>query len=310
MSPATGFSFLTRGAPKWYSQRVTPRPFVDCMFAALCTPLSFMGYDIPPSFVDDLRRASGVPRKKPNGDPQGTNTADTKTALRQLIPDCPIQYGGMTDQRMLERLAAGEIAVRVMVRAGQLPQELRRFFKPSFVTGHAVALSGARRLDDGDFEVQYLDPMGRPLSAYQGVPVRYAKIRGALFRTPSGMVRATWGEKNAALPGGDEGESDRAGIFSGNNLTQPTLDEPVVLSRARFDEFARINKGTPFLHPTTRETVTRAAADGDFRLAGRSSDGRLCGVWVNTRKVRGSRGMTLLLVDRQRIGEPFVRPEA
>ncbi len=304
MSPAADLRFLDRGTVKWFSQRVTAPPMTDCMFAALCTPLTFMGYDLPETFIRDLRRASGVPESLP------TSTPASKTALRALIPDCPINFGGLDDEEMLERLEAGEISVRVMVRAGLLPKRLRRFFSSSFTAGHAVALGGARRVN-GKFEVLYMDPAGRPRSTYQARFEPYEDIRPALMRTPKGRVRATWGERNAALPDRpDEGELESRGIFRGSPFTRPDDDQgAVVLSRARFDEFARIPKGTPFLHPVTREQVTRASAAGDFRLAGRSSDGRLSGVWVNTRRVKGARGMTLLLVDREQIGPPFVRPE-
>src|SRR4051795_3859614 len=80
-----GVTLLSQGVARYYTQRVTAPPMVDCMFAALCTPLSYMGYGLPPSFVGDLRDASGVPRRDQQGHSQGTSTADTRTALRKLL---------------------------------------------------------------------------------------------------------------------------------------------------------------------------------------------------------------------------------
>ena len=61
-----------------------------------------------------------------------------------------------------------------------------------------------------------------------------------------------------------------------------------------------------FLHPETGETVTQAGENADYRLAGRSSDGRYAGVWVNTTRVPNASGLTLLLVDVTQIGTPYI----
>lgn len=307
MSPAAEIPLLASGQVKWYSQRVTPKPFVDCMFAALCTPLSFMGYALPETFVGDLRDASGVPRKKPNGDPRGTTTAHTRIALRQLIPDCPIEFGGLPDEVMLARLANGEVCVRVMARNQELPARLRRFVGRRWKGVHAVALGGARRGANGGTEVLWLDPMGLPRPGYTGEFVDYAVVKSALMRTPRGNVRATWGKRDAAL---SDVPDDQAGSTPAEEeATAMALGDEgrVVLTRARIDEFAEIQRGTPFLHPVSRKVVTHAARSDEFRLAGRSTDDRFLGVWVNTRRLPGARGMTLMLVERRLAGSPFVR---
>lgn len=71
----SGVGLLPRGEPGYFTQRQKGRPMVDCMFAALCTPLSYMGLDLPGEFVARLRTASGVPIIDGKGDPQGTTTA-------------------------------------------------------------------------------------------------------------------------------------------------------------------------------------------------------------------------------------------
>ena len=300
MSPAAHIGLLEEGTPKWFSQR--PPPFTNCMFAAVCVPLSFMGYDLPADFVHQLRVASGV------DDTKATSTAATQRALKKLIPDCPIQFTVMDEKRMLSRIAAGEIVVRVMVRVVDLPHELKEHFKPGFTGKHAVSLIEAKPVPPDDFEVLWMDPMGRPVDSYKGIRIRFSKFRDALLRT-DGKVQATFGEKNAALPERPpEVNRRRTGTFTGNPLTAPTPTEPVILTRGRPDEFAHVPRHTPFLHPATLDVVTRAIAADDFRLAGRSTDGRFAGVWVNTRskKIAGANGMTLLLVDRELIGPPSI----
>lgn len=292
------------GEVRWFSQR--PKPYTNCMFAAVCVPLSLMGYDLPPNFVDRLREASGVPRK------QATSTADTRRALNQLIPGCPIDYGGIDDDFMLKHLAAGDIAVRVMLDVGKLPQNspTRRHFKPTFTGGHAVALDGATAVPGG-FMVHWLDPMGRPANNYKGIDVPFADIEPALRRTPKGRIKATTGWRDAALEEkADEVDRGRMGIFAGNPALMPPVGpdpdpDSLVLTRGRQNEFATIPAGTPFLHPLTRAVVSHAVEKADFRLAGRSTDGKFAGVWVNTRRVKNARGATLLIVDRELIGVPF-----
>ena len=260
-----------------------------------------MGYDLPDDFVHRLRVASGVDEHK------ATSTAATARALKALIPDCPIQIGALDETRMLNDIAAGKIVVRVVVRVVDLPHELKEHFKPTFTGRHAVSLADATPVAPDDFEVLWMDPMGRPLDNYRGIRIRFSKFKDALLRTPDGKIQAAWGVKNAALPESpDEVNRGRTGMFEGNPLISPVAGAPVILTHGRPDEFAHVAQGTPFLHPQTLAVVTRAVAAGDFRLAGRSTDGKLAGVWVNTRKIAGAKGMTLLLVDRELIGPPFI----
>lgn len=292
-----GVTLLPEGAIRFYSQRVTAPPMVDCMFAALCTPLSYMGYGLPAHFVATLRDASGVPRFDASGRPQGTNTAASRKALRKLLPESRVIFGGIDDTELLTRLAAGQIAARVMVSSQELPVRLRRFIGRNWRGLHAIALGGARQRPGGAWEVRWMDPAARPGSGYDGEFVAYSDIRPALRRTPTGRVRVTFGHRDAALP-------------ASSSLSTPEQSEDAevrFLTNGRHDEFASIPRGTPFLHPETAEQVTAATEDADFRLAGRSVDGRYAGVWVNTSRVRNATGLTLLLVETNRIGAPFIR---
>jgi hypothetical protein len=299
VSPAAQLRFLDDGVALWFSQR--PPPFTNCMFAAVCVPLSFMGYDLPDDFVHQLRVASGVDKNKP------TSTAATRRALKQLIPDCPIQFAALDETRMLNRIAAGEIVVRVVVRVVDLPHELRLHFKPDYVGKHAVSLAEARPVPPNDFEVLWYDPMGKPNPGYRGTRILYSKFKDALLRTSDNKIQVAFGEKNAALPEKPaDVASGRMGTPAGHAPIAPVPGAPVILTQGRPNEFARVEQGTPFRHPTTLAVVTTAVATDNFRLAGRSTDGKFAGVWVNTRRIAGAKGMTLLLVDRELIGPPFI----
>jgi hypothetical protein len=254
-----------------------------------------VGYGLPQTFVGALREASGVPRVNAHGKPQGTTTAHSRRALRKLLPEAPVLFGGLDDEEMLQRLESGEFAVRVTVTAQKLPGHLRRFVGKSWEGGHAVALSAARRGPDMAWEVFWMDPAGRPGKGYKGEFVRYEDVKGALRRTASGRVGVTAGPKNAALTNAAGTSQKEEGVVK-------------LLTRAQPNEFAPIQRGTPFLHPETGERVTQAGEDAEFRLAGRSTDGQFAGVWVNTSRIPNASGLTLLLVDVSRIGTPFVRP--
>jgi hypothetical protein len=273
------------------------------MFASLCTTLSYMGYDVPASFVDALRDASGVP------DTKATSVGDTKVALRKLIPDADLRFGALGDDELRQRLTSGEISARVMVHNLKLPQSLRHF-TGNFDGGHAIALSRARD-SAGDSKVRWMDPMGRPMNQYDGEDVDYASFRDALMRTPGGLVRVTYGRHNSALDDPDEPEPEEVeppvAPHAGSPAAPANPESATVLTRARLDELVRIDKGTPFLHQRTLQEVTSAADTADFSVAGRSIDGRYYGVWVNTRRLRGAKGLTLLLVEQNRVGRPFIK---
>jgi hypothetical protein len=313
-----GVSLLERGEARYFTQRVTAPPLADCMFAALCVPLSFVGYDLPPTFVGALRAASGVPVLDPRGHPQGTNTAASRRALHELLPDAPILFGALSDGAMLGQLEAGEIAVRVMVSNQKLPERMRRFVGRTWDGLHAIAIGGAHR-DGGQLLVRWMDPAGRPWQGYDGEFVSYGEVDQALVRTADGKIRVTFGRRDAALPDRQRMEA-RARVEPGARAEpeeQPKQEpgeagqeqarevDVRILTNGKTGEVAGIRRGTAFLHPETGERVTRASRDDNFRLAGRSLDGRFAGVWVNTSRVQGASGATLLLVDADAIGEPF-----
>jgi hypothetical protein len=185
---------LTHGRAIWVTQR--PKPYTNCMFASVCVVLSFMGYDLPRDFVKQLRDASGVDPDFP------TSTGDTKRALRQLIPGALIKFGGLNKTDLLNMLADGEIVARVMLSVRDLPDghPTKKHFKPGTGGGHAVALAGAKPLGNDDFEVLWMDPMGRPVNTYAGIPVVFSEVEQALRLSPSGKVRVTFGFHDAALP--------------------------------------------------------------------------------------------------------------
>jgi hypothetical protein len=295
---------LDHGEAIWVTQR--PEPYTNCMFAAVCVVLSFMGYDLPTDFVAQLRKASGVDPEKP------TSTANTRTALKKLIDDCPIEFGGLDRDVLLRRLADGEIVARIELKVDELPlhHPVRKHFKPTFHGGHAVALGGAERKADGTFDVLWMDPMGRPVNKYKGFMVPFSIIENALRKTPTGKIKVTFGRRDAALPEQEaEVNRNRMGAFAANPLVNAAgPEEPVVLTRGRPNEFANVPARTPLRHPVTGEIVMHTGEVADYRLAGRTTDRKFAGIWVNTRRIEGSRGPTLLIVDRELIGVPFIKP--
>jgi hypothetical protein len=296
--PSAGIGLLDTGVAKWFSQR--PKPFTNCMFAALCSTLTYMGYDVPRSFVNDLRQASGVDAKK------ATSMAHTTKAMRKLMPEADIRSGKMSDDELKKRLSTGEICARVMVRNQDLPSELRRF-TGNFKGGHAIALAKARSPGAGPNMVRWMDPMGKP-PTYEGVDVAYNKFADALMRA-DGLVRVTYGRHNAALAGGNEREPESSGSTMSSHMgeTPPAFDpdSALIVTRGQLNEFVRVEKGTRFLNPTTLERVASAGDTGNFRVAGRTINGKFFGIWVNTRQVRGATGATLLLVEKAEVGDPF-----
>jgi hypothetical protein len=285
----------------------------DCMFAALCTPLSFLGLDLQPEFVGELRKASGVAVFDKKGKPQGTSTAASQRAITKLFGELPgLMFGGLDDTELLDGLESGDFVARVIVANQKLPIRVRRWVGRNWDGFHAIALGGAR-VQDGQREVFWMDPAGRPKHGYAGEWLVYKDVSGAFQRMPSGKVRVTFGERDAVLEARgeeiDDGETtdDNSAENADGNAKRETGGSAVkLLTHAAVDEFAQLKKGTPFLHPETMETVTRAAGDGSFRLAGRSEDGKFAGVWVKTSRIPGASGLTLLLVDVALIGQPVV----
>jgi hypothetical protein len=329
-----GVTLLQGGQIRYFTERQPGHPFVNCMLASLCTPLSYMGFDLPPGFVQRLRDATGVPDFDAKDNPQGTSTADSQRAVAKLFGgDLPgLIFGGLTDDDLLAGLQSGDFVARVIVSNQKTTPHVRRWAGLHWKGFHADAVGGARR-EDGVWKVLWMDPMGK--GKYTGEWIAYDDIKDALQRMPNGKVKVTLGELNAALPdsvqdsqppthdaqpnvdvattdsNSDDGDGTPKPVDDNATQGQSAQGGSAVefLTNARLNELAHISKGTPFLHPETMNRVSSARMDGDFHLAGRSVDGKYTGVWVVTSHVPGARGLSLLLVETALIGAPFVHAQ-
>jgi len=204
---------IVKGDLYFYTQRVDGRPFVNCMLYSFCSVLRWMGYDVPKDYGMALRKASGVPMAVG----RGTSTSDTKRAMRRLLPDAPVLYGGLSDSdlwHLLPRLNVkpgknrGKAVVRVMVRMHQLPTYLRRHVGYTWIGGHAIAIGYRRTCNGsggerhakhiGEPEVYWMDPMGKPSKGYSGEWVPWKQVAGALYRNTEGATRCAYGLRDTA----------------------------------------------------------------------------------------------------------------
>src|SRR5687767_8803842 len=107
MSPAAslpdGVSIENEGSKQFVTQRgyFAKEKFASCMFAALCSILTWMGYRLPlprkeaqtppENFVLALHKASGAPLN------EGTNIRHTRRAIRKLLPGADLDYGHLSE---------------------------------------------------------------------------------------------------------------------------------------------------------------------------------------------------------------------
>jgi hypothetical protein len=195
---------LPTGEPSrtFYSQRVDPKPWVNCLPYSLCPVLSWMGYAVPRDYGSQLRKASGVPM----ADGRGTSYADMRRALTKLLPGHRVVIGAVSDGELINLLAkrakpglAGTNVVSVTARMERLPTHLRRHVGKGWEGLHALTLHMRKRAPDGTWLVYLSDPMGRTYRGYTGEWVRWGDISPALKRNANGLIRVGYGAKGAAL---------------------------------------------------------------------------------------------------------------
>lgn len=300
MSLPAGVRIADQGRRQYVTQRgYFAPPYVSCMFAALCSLLEWAGYRLPlarnvdntppENFVLTLHRASGA--RFENGRPAtGTSNAHTQTALKALLPAAPITFSAVTPAEFVQLLEQ-DYALRFTANC----RDFCGLDLPCGCgdIGHAYAAIGTRMVD-GIRGIFVFDPMGRP-SSFDGQWVRWSAIRAYLNRNADGRIIVTKALKNAAIPPPPPPEPPQ-GETNVQTLTQ-----------VREDEYATIAKGTPLLDPSTLEKRTNTVETADFRIIGRTIDGKYAGVLVNTTRVAGASGLTLLLADATRIGPSFVK---
>lgn len=281
------------------------RHFVSCMFAALATLLEWAGYrlplhrsieKVPPhNFVLTLHRKSGAPLDELRYPTTGTTNEHTRTALRELLPGAPVTFATLTDDEFIAALA-DDVGLRFTANAKDLYGAGLRLPAGNADIGHAYAAIGTRMVD-GVRGVFVLDPMGRPAQDYRGEWVRWNALRQHLRRS-NGKIIVTMVRKSAAVV-------PPAPIPAPE--PEPEGEKNVqTLTQVREDEYASVARGTPLLDPSTLVERTKAVETADFRIIGRTIDGKYAGVLVNTTRVPGASGLTLLLVDVTKVGPSFL----
>ncbi|HUG48571.1 MAG TPA: hypothetical protein VMP67_09180 [Candidatus Limnocylindria bacterium] len=282
-------------------------PFRSCMFAALCSILSWMGYRLPlarkedqtppENFVLALHEASGAPLTR------ATSIRESRVALRALLPDAEVRSGRLTDEEFLEELRR-EAAIRVIATMRDLPGYLQNWAGGGNV-GHAFCVTGLRLCDGGAgrhedhrrvLEVFWMDPMGRPSAGYAGDWVPWQDVRPHLRRR-DGQIVVTLGYRDSALretpmpsPRGPTDVVDT--VAAGSGLAQGRTVAAIV---DQLGFRARVTDRTPVLHPQTREQVTRIAPTDRARCLGRTRDGQFTGILVNTARLEGPNPKLLLI---------------
>jgi hypothetical protein len=184
----------------FYSQRVDPKPWVNCLPYSLCPVLAYMGYAVPRDYGSQLRKASGVPM----AEGRGTSYADMERALERILPDAPVTFGAVDDGELINLLArkakpnTGHV-VSVTARMERLPAHLRRHVGKGWEGLHALTLHMRRKAPDGTWLVYLSDPMGRTYRGYTGEWVRWGDISPALKRNANGLVRVGYGKRGEAV---------------------------------------------------------------------------------------------------------------
>jgi hypothetical protein len=316
-----GVSIENEGTRQFVTQRgyYAKEKFASCMFAALCSVLAWMGYRLPlarkkentppENFVHALHLASGAPLN------EGTNIRHTKRALKELLPDADLAYGHLSEEELIDALEKGA-AIRVTARLQDLPGFLQKHAGRKGL--HAFSMIGTRICNggegrhaghQGEREVFWLDPMGRPSTGYDGDFVPWSDVREHLRRR-KGEIVITMGFKDAATRNGadlpdDETDTDviLGGGRAGGGGSQSAAATRVEVTEALFDLLGfrgRVGRDTPVLNPRTGEIATRIAASDKARCVGPTKDGKHFGILVTTRKVPG-RNPKVLLVEVGRV---------
>jgi hypothetical protein len=272
------------------------------MFASLAMVMAWQGYRMPltrdvnqtppENFVLSLHKASGANLNS------GSSTAHSKMALMRLFGDemPPVQFGLATDEALMGQLVGPWVARITLKFDDRLPRHIRRWVGYNWVGGHAVALGDARRDATGEWEVFWMDPMGRPGTGYVGEWIKWDDVKANVGRS-DGKVQVTIGEMDAAVPKPEpEPEPE----------PQPEGEMPII-THGVSDEYVRIEKGVPLLRPDNLQRVTTTTIAGDFRVVGRSEDKVYLAVLTRTTKVEGATGVTTLYVKAASAGTPFVK---
>ena len=203
---------IVHGALFFFSERGYGKPFVNCLLAAVCMVLRWMGYDLPSDYSKTMRTATGIPVVDPKTKaPLGLNFRNARQALRRLLPKAVLTFGTLDDTALLRMLPRPghrnrhSAVVAVLVDCQKLPRHYRRLVGVDFVGLHGVALGAVYYTNEfGSLlvspDVLLLDPMGRPAHGYRGERIGWDALSPALIRNrKTRQIRAIYGRRNTAV---------------------------------------------------------------------------------------------------------------
>ncbi len=185
-----------RGAIKFYSERWSGKPYVDCLICATMVVLRWMGYDIVDGDQAIIR--ANIPGQ-PTG---GTTLVGIHAALVKLFKVVPT-LSALDEQTFLDGLkyvgkqGRHKAVYAVVVNTKKLPTYYQRLVGQHYDGLHGWAIVAR---SDGAIQVYELDPMGRTSTdpPYIGELISWADLAPALVRDKAGNIRCFVGYKNGA----------------------------------------------------------------------------------------------------------------
>ena len=301
-----GVVLADEGARQFVTQRGywTP-PYTSCMFASLAMLLEWSGYQLPlarrpeslppDNFVRQLHLASGRSLK------EGSTIADTRTALKKLLPGTPVQFGTMSNEEFIDALDKGA-GIRVSARCSDMPHFLQRWSGGSDAN-HAYAVIGTRA-NDGVREIYWLDPMGRPGLDYAGDWIPFSDVRDVLHRS-NGELIVTVIFKDAAAdhfgaqPAEEPAEAGNAALAEPAGQAQPE-GGTMQLVNWTVNRVGDVASGTPIYdlnrrlikatqHDWVGKPILAESKNGNYYIFGHKLGGRKVVVAVEKTNVSNPR---------------------
>jgi hypothetical protein len=202
---------IKRGIIKFFTERYAGRPFNNCLICAVMTVLRWMGYDVPQTYDDEIRVASGVPDYV-GGKPRGMRFSEVMRGLRVLFTTLPT-WQAVTDQTLIDSLkifglrGKNKAVFAVTVRMTKLPDHYRRFAGLNYTGLHAYAVVAKRKDPERPdvLQLYILDPMqktetpvGAPADWQPGEFIDTDVLFPAVVRNRNGLIKSIYGFKNGA----------------------------------------------------------------------------------------------------------------
>jgi hypothetical protein len=272
-----------------------PRPFLNCRLYAFTQQLWFdgirwnQGVDFPTYtrlIAETLRGATGRPEIGSDGTLYGTYADDLSRAVDKVFPWMSITNRYMPDTEMFAGLRDKKFTVSILVWQNLLPARQQRWAGSNRI-GHVVSLMNARQRD-GEWEVHYLDPMGR--GTYRGDWVRYKDIRKAVstYKSSTFVTVLNRGHSMSTLISPIQAwgsQTAKVVIPAGKTVSLYRLEQaPVdIVAVGTYSKGTRTVLAGDFTCEITRDPSQKSGVTGRFvRVSG---GGSLDGAYIKTSSV-------------------------